>query len=92
MNKFIGQFLKIANEVVKQAVPGVAMAESAIVAIKSGADKKAAVVELIKSSLMATEDISDKDLVNDPMFAEGVDEVNDGLVKILKAIQLREKV
>lgn len=87
MNKILGNFLKIANEIAKQTVPGVAMAEGAISAIKSGADKKKAVLELVKSSLLTIEAVSEKDLINDPLFAEGLSEVNDGFAKILKAVQ-----
>lgn len=51
----------------------------------SGPDKKAVVMALVKDSIMAAEGITDKDIVDEQAFVEGLGEVVDGTVKMLNA-------
>jgi hypothetical protein len=89
MNPILKNFLLVGKAIGEQMLPGIAGVETAIKAVKAGGDKKAAVVEIVKSSMEVTESLLDKDLVNDPMFSEAIDEINDGYVKLLNAIKSR---
>ena len=52
----------------------------------SGEVKKAAVIELVKTSIFAFEDFSEKDIVDDALFNEGIGNFVDGLVKVLNSV------
>lgn len=87
MNKAFVAFAKAANEIVKAMVPSVAGVEDAIVGLKKGADKKAAVIAIAKNALMAAEGVSQKDIVNQAKFESGLDKLNDGLADLIEAFK-----
>lgn len=91
MSPKLKKFLKIGLEVAKITVPGVAGVEEGVKALTSGADKGEAVLQLIKSGLLAGGTVASQedilDLIEDPEFITGLEQVRDGQVKIMKAIK-----
>lgn len=80
-------FGQIGLALAKQMVPGVVMAENAVKALKSGGDKKEAVIAAALSATELTEFIKDNpNLVDNALLREGLEQVNDGYVKIAKAL------
>lgn len=80
-------FLKIALGIGETFVPAIATVEHAVTAIKSGGDKKAAVLEIVKASPAIAEAISQKDIVNNALFEQGISKVNDGYVDIMNSLK-----
>ena len=79
-------FGKIGLAVAKVMVPQIATVEEAVTAIKSGPDKKAAVLNTVASSIELAEVLSGKEIANVPLLMEGIGDLNDALVKILNAL------
>ncbi len=50
-----------------------------------GPAKLAAVVSLVKVAVFAVEGITEKDIVDDELFSEGIEELVSGIVKILNS-------
>jgi hypothetical protein len=77
---------KIALAIVKIAVPSVGAVEDAAkqVATLKGDAKKTAAIELVKAGMHAAEDITDKNIVNDPEFDGVLNDLNDVLVRLHK--------
>lgn len=87
MNKKL--FLKIGLTVGKMVVPQIALAEGivdAVQQVRSGKDKREAVLKAATDAVQLIEFGANKDLVNDAEFLEGLRLVNDGNVKIMRAI------
>ena len=84
MNKKLQWFAKIGLAVGKTIVPQIGLAEDVFQQIKSGPDKKKAVLDGVLSAPdlapLVGMAIADPDL-----YREGVELVNEGMVKILKA-------
>jgi hypothetical protein len=79
------QIGKLALGIVSAVVPAVGQVEGAILALKgahTGEEKQAAVLELVKGAVSATEQISDKDLLNDPEVEAATKAVIDTVVAL----------
>ena len=85
MNKALVSFLKIGKAVAESLVPQIAIVESAVTNLKSGGDKKQNVLDILNASPAIIEAVAGKEIMDEALFAEGVSQVNDGLVKIMKA-------
>lgn len=92
MNSFLKQFLLIGKAIGENMVPSIALVENAIISMKSGGDKKAAVIDIIKGSVQTLETVLDKQIVDDPLFIQGIGKVNDGYVDVMNAIKQHSKV
>lgn len=71
-------------------VPGVGIVESAVQVLKSGqkgAEKQQAVIDLIKGGLMAAEDVTDKDLLDDVEVEAATRAVIDSVVHLQNVIR-----
>ena len=89
MNPILKTFLKVGQVLIENMVPGVAQVEAiakSIPALK-GKAKADAVIDLSVQSILAAEGISGKDFVENAEFQAGITEVNEGLVKVLHAVQ-----
>jgi len=80
-------FLKIGVGVGSILFPQVAAIEAAGKLFKSGGDKRDAVLSVVKEALSLSEDVLNKDLVNDEQFNMGLRMMNDGSVLIMKAVE-----
>lgn len=87
MNKGLLSFLKVGNEILKTMMPQIAIAENSIVGIAKGADKKKSVIDAVMIAPVIAELIKGKELVDEKLFQEGVSDINDGLVKVMKAFK-----
>jgi hypothetical protein len=76
--------LKHLPTILPAVIEAVKLAES-IFGRGKGEVKKAWVVSAVKSAILAIEGLSQKDIVDDQLFSEGVGDVVDGVVKILNA-------
>jgi hypothetical protein len=83
-------FGKIGLAAAKVMVPQIAVVEQAVTEIKSGPDKKKAVLDTLSSSIELAEALSGRELLDQALLLEGFGEINDGLVKVMKAVQHRE--
>ena len=75
----------LALAIVGAVVPAVSQVENGVKAAmeaRSGADKQAAALELVKSSVALVEQLSDKDLVNDPEVEGATRAVIDAVVHL----------
>lgn len=82
-------FGKIGLAVAKVMVPQIATVEEAVNGLK-GPDKKKAVIETVASSLELAEALSGKEIVDVPLFLHGLEQVNEGLVKIANSLPKSE--
>jgi hypothetical protein len=82
----IGVFalLKHLPTIIPLVIEAVKLAEK-IFGGKKGEIKKEYVVNLVKVAILSIEGFSQKDIVDETLFAEGVGSVVDGVVKILNA-------
>lgn len=87
MNKFLKNFLTVGLKIAEIQVPAIATVEQAVKSVKAGGDKKDAVLEIVKNAPALIEAGLDKDIINDTLFQQGIGEINDGYVKVMKAIQ-----
>ena len=94
MNPIAKTFLSVGKVLLENMVPGVATIESIAKTLPGlkGQAKADAVIDLGVNSILAAEGITGKDFVNDAEFQAGVQEVNDGLVKVLHAVQRKTPV
>lgn len=80
-------FAKIGLSVAKVMVPQIAQVESAVAGIKSGPDKKKAVMDTVSQSIELAEVLSGKEIADVPLLMQGISEMNDGYVKVMNAIK-----
>lgn len=81
------QFGKVALTVGGVMVPQIAAAEQAFTAVRSGPDKKKAVLDAVKSSIELSELLSGQEIADADLLMEGLGQINDGYVKVMKAVQ-----
>ena len=79
--------LGIANAAVTTMVPLVGAAETAIIGIKKGEDRKKYVLDLAKVAPELVEQISGHDIVDNQLYEEALGDLNDGVFKLLKAVK-----
>jgi hypothetical protein len=77
---------KVGLAAARVMVPQIAQAEDAFKAIKSGPDKKKAVLEAVLASVEMSEALSGKEILNQQLLAEGLGELNDAIIKIQRAV------
>ena len=84
MNKWV----KFAVNIASAAIPGVAQIESIARALPGlkGKAKQDAVVELVKASILASESVADKDLLNDPEVEKSTRGIVDAVVAFQNVI------
>jgi hypothetical protein len=66
-------------------IPAVVHGIEALFGAKSGNDKKEAAMSFIGSALSITEAVTNRDIVDDGKFREGLGKVIDGVVQCLNA-------
>lgn len=66
-------------------IPAVVHGIEALFGAKTGTDKKEAALSFIGSALSVSEAISNKDIVDDGKFREGLGKIIDGVVQCLNA-------
>jgi len=89
MNKWI----KFAVTVASAAIPGVAQIETiarSMPALK-GKAKQDAVVELIKASVLASESVADRDLLNDPDVEKATRAIVDAVVAFQNIVARKQQ-
>ena len=59
--------------------------------VKSGEFKLQAVKEVVRNAVLASELVSGRDIVDDALFDQGITEITNGAVKVLKAVEARAK-
>lgn len=82
-------FLTVGLTIAKTMIPGVAGMEEAIVGLKRGGDRHAAVVALVKNGLLVGEALTDQALLADQEFLDGIDLQIRGTAKIMNALKRR---
>lgn len=82
-------FAKLGLTIAKAVVPEIALVEDGIEALKSGKDKREAVLKVATGAVATSEFLLDKDLVNDADFQAALRLINDGNVLLMKAINRR---
>lgn len=82
-----GAFAKVGLTIAKVMVPQIATVEAAVVGIKRGPDKKAAVLDTLRSSIELAEVLSGKEIVDQQLLLDGLGEINDGFVKVMKSLR-----
>lgn len=81
------QIGKLAVAVVSIAVPQIGVAEAAFEGILSaGGDKRAKVREAVIAGILAAEDITDKELVNEAEVVASIDNVIDAIVHVQNTV------
>lgn len=80
-------FGKLGLSIAGVMVPQIAQVEAAVKEIKSGPDKKKAVLDAVKSSIDLSEVLSGQEIADQDLLFEGLSEINDGYVKVLKSVQ-----
>lgn len=85
MNRILTGFLKAGYAIGKSIVPEIATAERVYKGIKNGPDKKASVIEGVLLAPEIVELVEGHQIHNPALFKEGVSEINDGYVKVLKS-------
>jgi len=86
MNAQLKAALGIALEMAKVMVPAIGEVEEAIKGLKRGEDRRAAVVKIAQEAPGVVEALSPYDIVDNDLYREGVEQLNDGLFKIQKSI------
>lgn len=71
---------------VLKALPAIQRTVQAVKSIKSGADKKQAVMEAIRESLDVVENVTDKKVLDDPRVLAAIARANDVLVDVQNVI------
>ena len=66
-------------------VPAVVHGIEALFGAKTGTDKKEAAMSFVGAALSVTEAVSNKDIVDDGKFKEGLGKIIDGVVQCLNA-------
>lgn len=66
-------------------LPYLVQGAEAIHGAKTGPEKKGAVLDLAENAIGISEMISGKEIVDEKLFREGLDQVIEGQVKIMKA-------
>ena len=79
--------LGIANAAVTTMFPLVGQAETAIVGIKKGQDRKKYVLDLAKVAPELAEQLSGHEIVDNILYEEALGNLNDGVFKLLKAVK-----
>jgi hypothetical protein len=79
-------FGKVGFAIAKVAVPQIASVEQAVTAIKSGSDKKQAVLDTVQSSIELTEALSGKEILDQALLVRGLGKINDGYVDVMNAV------
>ncbi len=82
----IKQFGKVALTVGGVMVPQIAQAEAAFKQVKSGPDKKKAVINAVRSSVELSELLSGQEIADEALLFEGLSDINDGYVKVMRAL------
>lgn len=92
MNKAAAMFIKVANQIAVQMVPGVAQVEELAKSIPSlkGQDKATAVVNTALAGVTLAETELGVSFAEEPEFQAAVREINDGFVHLLHAIQAKQ--
>jgi hypothetical protein len=80
-------FGKIGLRVAGIMVPQIAAVEAAAMEIRSGRDKKAAVLQTVAASLDLSEALSGQEICDQTLLAEGLSQINDGFVKVMKSLE-----
>lgn len=80
-------FGKMGLTVAGIMVPQIAAVEAAVTEIRSGPDKKKAVLDAVKSSIELSEALSGQEIADEALLFEGLGQINDGYVKVMKAVQ-----
>lgn len=80
-------FGRVGLKVAGIMVPQIAAAEAAFTDLKSGPDKKKAVLDAVRSSIDLSEIISGQDIADQALLFEGLSEINDGYVKVMRALE-----
>lgn len=81
------EFARVGLEIAKVAIPAIGTVEMAVKKLKSGKDKKEAVLEIIKASPMIAEVLANKEVIDEKLFAQGISKVNDGYVDIMNSLR-----
>lgn len=87
MKALLTRFLRIGLAVAKAEVPAIGTVEMAVKELKAGKRKKENVLEIVKASPEILEFVKNGDIVDEALFAQGVDKVNDGYVDIMNALR-----
>ena len=66
-------------------IPAVVHGIEALFGNKNGADKKEAAMSFVGAALSVTEAVSNRDIVDDAKFKEGLGKIIDGVVQCLNA-------
>lgn len=83
----------IALAAARVAIPQIAAVEEGIKAVgaaKAGNDKRKAVVGTVRSSVELAEALSGQEIIDEALFEEALNQINDGYVKLMKAIRTPE--
>ncbi len=80
----LASLLKYLPMILPIAIEAINLVEK-IFGAGEGPAKLAAVVSLVKVAVMAAEGITEKDIVDDELFSEGVEELVSGIVKVLNS-------
>lgn len=77
----------VTKTIVEAAVPEIAVAEGVVHEVmdlkkKTGAEKRAAVLEAVMKSVTVAEGLSNKDLLNDPLVQRATGDVIDAVVAL----------
>ena len=81
----MSNFLKLAFGVLKTMVPAIGTVEEAVKTIKAGAEKKSNVLKIVKASPIIIEMLAGKEIVDEKLFNESLDKLNDALVGIMNS-------
>lgn len=80
-------FLNVALGATRVLVPGVAQAEQAFRTAGSGDVKRRTVLDAVTADLLARGYLSNPAIVVDPEFQDGLRQMNDGAVKMMRAVE-----
>jgi len=85
-------FGKVGLAVAGVMLPQIAAAEQAIQAARkaSGPEKRDKVLAAVTSSVALTEALSGHEIVDEALMAEGLSQINDGYVKVMKALRVAD--
>lgn len=87
VKNILKQFLKIGNGIAISIVPAIAAVEVAVTNLKAGKDKKDNVLDIVKNTPAIVEAIKGGDIVDEVMFGQAIDEINDGYVKLMNSLK-----
>jgi hypothetical protein len=82
-------FGRIGLRVAEVMVPQIAQVEAAVKELRSGPDKKKAVLDAVKASIDLSEVLSGHEILDQDLLLEGIGQLNDGYVKVMKALEAR---